>query len=253
MGKSKTRTSRVSLTEKIIGREGNHTKMNRKKSIHISPEVDVEQMLESNVICTEDGSSRTCTGLRNGDSIQTKPNRSRNSARERKTLEASDADSTKPTTKTPPNLTRTLRVRIRRISHHQPANKHESTVPLVDVNMVEDQLKLNKSEEPVSEPPIPSDENVAKEIKPQPEPIEARVELLNKSNLEASPSQRSPKASTEDNLKSPQRSKHLLKQLESSLSPKYMNPNVTTKGQPTSRYGRIRKQKENSDYIPLDV
>ncbi|XP_039453659.1 probable histone-lysine N-methyltransferase Mes-4 [Culex pipiens pallens] len=59
-------------------------------------------------------------------------------------------------------------------------------------------------------------------------------------------------ADVEDRLKSPERSRYLLKQLESSLSPKFTQP-AKTSSVHVSRYGRIQKQKENADYIPLDV
>ncbi|EDS35628.1 set domain protein [Culex quinquefasciatus] len=59
-------------------------------------------------------------------------------------------------------------------------------------------------------------------------------------------------ADVEDRLKSPERSRYLLKQLESSLSPKFTQP-AKTSSVHVSRYGRIQKQKENVDYIPLDV
>lgn len=260
MGKLRTRTSRGPSTGKVIGREDNLAKMNRKKITHTEADIDVEQMLKSNVICTGDGSSRTClgeSGIRNVDSSQR--TYSRTSPRARKRLEDKKLDQTQADTETPsPNLTRTLRVSIRRLNQQQSVNQNQSSVPLVNVNVVKDQLKLllNKREETLSELPISPDENFARESKDNqsvPELNESSQLSKSNSELETFASQITSAATIEDHLKSPQRSKNILKQLESSLSPKYMNPNTASTGLPTSRYGRIRKQKENNDYIPLDV
>lgn len=250
---------------------------------------DVEEMLESSVIFTNDGSSRTRSGLRNGESVQRTPTHSRGSTGRRRDLEVSDLENGNVDTKSPPILTRSLRGRSKEISPVKPVRRSKPTSPLVESNVINDQmtLLLEKLEEPIQELSVPSDEPVEEEsmvdpksgeeepkldpapieeelkvvpesakedskVDPEPEPV-SLGDPTSSSNLEPSQSPKSPTAAIEDGSKSPQRAKYLLKQLESTLSPKFVKPNKTDVGLPKSRYGRIQKQKENSDYIPLDV
>lgn len=238
------------------------TKMNPEKpggGPAAAAEIDVEEMLESSVIFTNDGSSRTRSGLRNGESVQKTPTRSRVPGIGQKELEVSVVGNGSIDTKSHPILTRSLRVRIKEINPEMHVRKTKTTEPLVESNLINDQmtLVLNKIDEPATESPVSSDKPDTPEedsaVNSELEPVSS-VEQISVSELvDSSPSTKSTTAEIEDGLKSPQRSKYLLKQLESSLSPKYMNPNKMSTGVPKSRYGRIQKQKENSDYIPLDV
>nr|XP_029730196.1 LOW QUALITY PROTEIN: probable histone-lysine N-methyltransferase Mes-4 [Aedes albopictus] len=255
MGKKvKPRTSRLSLIRSSIDVAGRRskkvTKMNRVKPT--APGIDIEEMLESSVIFTDDGSSRTRSGLKNGETVQRTP--TSKAKEQRKEADASPIGNGSTDIKSPPILTRALRVKIKELS---PAKKvvrrsKASMSPSVEISgdVIKDQmtLVLNKIDEPVSEVSVSSAESIEEESK-----VDSEPEVANSVDPSPPPPDTSPTKAIEDGLKSPQRAKYLLKQLESTLSPKFMKPSKTNTGVSTSRYGRIQKQKENSDYIPLDV
>ncbi|XP_065084451.1 nuclear receptor binding SET domain protein isoform X2 [Ochlerotatus camptorhynchus] len=249
MGRKRVKksTKRLSLTKKSSS--GVVTKVAKmKREAATGESIDIEEMLESSVIFTNDGSIRTRNGLKNGEQIQRTPKRSRTKA---SNVPASESTSGKVTGERP-ILTRLLRVR----SRDSPKKPIEASCSVAVANNAKLQMMivLNKIEDPVQEiavrNEIPLESELNCDLKP------ADVIPVSKPENSSEVGQFQPLLSStavEERLKSPQRARYLLKQLESSLSPKYMELTKTTVGHAMSRYGRVQKQKENSDYIPLDL
>ncbi|XP_055551552.1 nuclear receptor binding SET domain protein isoform X2 [Wyeomyia smithii] len=253
--------------------------------------VDVEELLESCVIFANDGSSRKRIGLKTREAIQQTPPESNISSAQNKiyTAQAVSRSTTKSSinhlqskvsvvagsklsvlvTKLDPEK-RVIPLKMNEEVLQNDTIKHnfaEPDVSHIEVQMNEveqnQNLPLDKSrgrglsnsavlphcspalgdgdrknetmEEDTGKNTISNMQHDEKMIKIEPE----RAALL------------SPKA-IEEELKSPDRTKFLLKQLESTLSPKFTEPSKEN-SRHVSRYGRIQKQKENDDYIPLDV
>lgn len=245
----KNSTKRLSLTKKPSS--STVTQVDKMKREVAGIEViDIEEMLESSVISTNDGTIRTRNGVRNGERILRTPKRERTKA----SMALPVSDSTAGVILEKPILTRMLRVRSRQ-SPKKPIIGNNLSIPLIEASKVTEQIMilLNKvdcqPDSPLCQEQVSvngSSDNIKPEI------LSPASQQENSSETYQS---QSPLSSTtvEERLKSPARSRYLLKQLESSLSPKYMELNKTAVGHTMSRYGRIQKQKEDSDYIPLDL
>ncbi|XP_053698668.1 nuclear receptor binding SET domain protein [Sabethes cyaneus] len=109
-----------------------------------------------------------------------------------------------------------------------------SPLPCTALPCDSDLVKLPETDTDKNIPNVHSDSNRLEPVELQPPTV-----LLSQRSIE-------------EKLKSPDRTKFLLKQLESTLSPKFTEPSKEN-SRLVSRYGRIQKQKENADYIPLDV
>ncbi|XP_058458140.1 nuclear receptor binding SET domain protein-like [Malaya genurostris] len=278
----------------------NQTERKKGSPVNRSPKmsVDVEEMLESSVISTNDGTIRTKNGIKVGDQIPQTPKRCRS-------LPTENAFK-RPNNKLVSTLSPITRGRSKRrladlrpqaeklhvlLTRLNPLNKSvdvKNVIPTeesIEPGKVEPTIILESSQvqQPettlVSKPAsLRSIRRNKRYIQTSPETISYQatapdavtvVNIENKSDdgeskvnykplnspdassSEPSDAIISPKVA-EERLKSPDRYQYLLKQLESTLSPKLTEPKKET-NRPVSRYGRIQKQKENNDYIPMNV
>lgn len=203
-----------------------------------SKEIDIEEILESNIISTNDGSSKTRSGIKIGDRIDRTPKRPTAAVLKGSENKSDNVSANKSAVISPrtPVLTRSSRDKIMEEQLRTSARKRRLPVSSKAENNSPKRLLVTP---PVSAAPNSSRLSLSKKInRPKHSPQEPV---------------RSPTVSVEERIKSPDRTRtNLLNQLKSSLSPKMTEPSSSV-GHPVSRYGRVQKQKENSDYIPLDV
>ncbi|XP_055616914.1 nuclear receptor binding SET domain protein isoform X2 [Toxorhynchites rutilus septentrionalis] len=190
---------------------------------------DAEQMLSSSLSSPSSGSSRnTRTRSMKGEKLQPSPNRG-------SILNRSSASEA---TKIPPS----------RVSLRSPAFSRSARGKDMGMTAGAESTVQTPTNKAIVQSSTPRTYSRIKSTKPTTSGKKAATNST--ANVVSGPPQ-SPKL-VEDRLKSPDRSKYLMKQLESTLSPKLIEPTKSV-NLPVSRYGRIQKQKEDNDYIPLDV
>ncbi|XP_058813467.1 nuclear receptor binding SET domain protein [Topomyia yanbarensis] len=290
-------------------RKARPTQNNRKKGSPMkrSPKMnlDIEEMLESSVISTNDGTIRTRNGIKVGEQIQHTPKRCKSVPADVKKGMAESSNKSpigqlvhfvSPLTRGKSNGSITklrtqgerLQVLLKRLdpmdetgamASKQCRSNLEPVKLLIELTKVDSHAYTENKQLQQPETLIVSKPSSLRAVRKKGRNIQTGPELM--SDLVATPdvvttmdteienvkseamilnipiqsstsaAMISPKA-IEERLKSPDRSQYLLKQLESTLSPKLTEPKRET-CRPVSRYGRIQKQKENSDYIPMNV
>ncbi|XP_055585107.1 nuclear receptor binding SET domain protein isoform X2 [Uranotaenia lowii] len=229
------------------------TRMTRRKSLYptdtVRSDEDVEDVLESYQISTRNGAtikiqqeSMSLADVQPAKKIRRSSPIVEPKAAERDSQKAEVPDSNNsPSFSQPSVLTRELRVQLKRTKlMTSPQTEKPHTQSVLPQKTAPDTLE-EKKQILTAKPKVSPPKQRASEL----------ATIITRQSAESSSSLLS-MAEIEDRLKSPKRSHIHLKHLESTLSPKLTEPIRNVPG-PVSRYGRIQKQKECQDYIPLDV